>query len=109
MLPLNLGYAMTIHKSQGLSLDKVIINIGNREFASGLTYTALSRSRAFEKIAFLPFYNYARFKRGVNTGETFEARKKQDEIEKKSDEDNYRDTEELEPEIELELELEFEH
>ena len=71
-----------------MSLGKVLINIGDREFATGLTYTALSRCRKIEELAFMPFYNYARFKRGVNTGKMFEARKKQDEIERKSDEMN---------------------
>ena len=55
MLPLIPSYAITIHKSQGQTLDKVILNLGEKEFASGLTYTALSRATKLENIKFEPF------------------------------------------------------
>ena len=45
MIPLIPSYAITIHKSQGQTLDKIILNIGEKEYASGLTYTALSRAK----------------------------------------------------------------
>ena len=38
-LPLVPSYAMTIHKAQGATLDHVIVNLGDREFACGLCYT----------------------------------------------------------------------
>ncbi len=44
--PLTLGYAMTIHKSQGKTLSKVIIDISRGAFAHGQTYVALSRTRS---------------------------------------------------------------
>ena len=43
--PLTLGYAMTIHKSQGKTLSKVVIDISRGAFAHGQTYVALSRTR----------------------------------------------------------------
>ena len=43
--PLALGYAMTIHKSQGKTLSKVVIDISRGAFAHGQTYVALSRTR----------------------------------------------------------------
>ena len=55
MLPLIPSYAISIHKSQGQTLDKIILNIGIKEFAPGLTYTALSRAKKLENIAFDPF------------------------------------------------------
>ena len=44
--PLTLGYAMTIHKAQGKTLSKVIIDISRGAFAHGQTYVALSRTRS---------------------------------------------------------------
>ncbi len=43
--PLALGYAMTMHKSQGKTLSKVVIDISRGAFAHGQTYVALSRTR----------------------------------------------------------------
>lgn len=48
--PLTLGYAVSIHKSQGLTLDSVLIDLGDGAFASGMTYTALSRCRSLHGI-----------------------------------------------------------
>ncbi len=46
--PLMLAWAVTIHKSQGKSFDKVIIDIGRGAFAHGQVYVALSRCTSFE-------------------------------------------------------------
>ena len=46
----------------GMTLDKVILNLSNREFANGLTYTAVTRVRKLSDIAFKPFPNYLRIK-----------------------------------------------
>lgn len=47
--PIRLAWAVTIHKSQGLTFDKVIIDAG-KSFASGQVYVALSRCRTLEGI-----------------------------------------------------------
>jgi hypothetical protein len=44
-MPLKLAYAITIHKSQGMSLERVYVKLGNGCFAHGQLYTALSRCR----------------------------------------------------------------
>ncbi|MFI3316948.1 MAG: AAA family ATPase [Rikenellaceae bacterium] len=46
-IPLKCAWAITIHKSQGLSFDRAIIDAGN-SFAHGQVYVALSRCRTFE-------------------------------------------------------------
>lgn len=43
--PLNLGYAMTIHKAQGKTLDTVVVDASRGCFAHGQVYVALSRTR----------------------------------------------------------------
>ncbi len=50
--PLRLAWAITIHKSQGLSFEKVMIDAG-AAFSSGQVYVALSRCTAMEGIVLL--------------------------------------------------------
>lgn len=48
--PFRLAWAITIHKSQGKTFDKVIIDIGKGTFVAGQMYVALSRCTSFEGI-----------------------------------------------------------
>ena len=48
-IPLKLGWCMTIHKSQGLSLESVSITV-NAKMARDLVYVGLSRATTFEKL-----------------------------------------------------------
>ena len=46
--PLRLAWAVTIHKSQGKTFDRVVVDIGRGAFAHGQVYVALSRCTSFE-------------------------------------------------------------
>ena len=41
--PITIAYSITIHKSQGLTLRNVVVDVGNSVFCCGQTYVALSR------------------------------------------------------------------
>ena len=49
-IPVRLAWAITIHKSQGKTFEKVIIDLGRGAFDFGQTYVALSRCKTLEGI-----------------------------------------------------------
>jgi len=48
--PIKLAWAITIHKSQGLTFDKLVIDMGDGAFSAGHTYVALSRCISLDGI-----------------------------------------------------------
>ncbi len=49
--PIKLAWAITVHKSQGLTFEKVAIDLGSGAFVNGQLYTALSRCKSLNGIA----------------------------------------------------------
>lgn len=54
-MPLQLAWAMTIHRAQGMSLDAAVMDVGSSVFADGQAYVALSRVRTLEGVTLLAF------------------------------------------------------
>ena len=59
-LPLKLAWAVTIHKSQGLTLDKAVINLEKSDFCAGLSFVACSHVRKLSDLLFRPPFDYQR-------------------------------------------------
>ena len=48
--PLKLGWAVTIHKAQGLTLESCSVDLGDGAFATGQAYVALSRCKTLDSL-----------------------------------------------------------
>ncbi|KAK3919299.1 ATP-dependent DNA helicase [Frankliniella fusca] len=59
-VPLCLAWAFTVHKSQGLTLDRAVISVGLRDFAVGLMYVAMSRVKAWAGLVIDPEFDLNR-------------------------------------------------
>lgn len=69
--PIRLAYAITIHKSQGLSLDRVHLELGNGCFANGQLYTALTRCRTYEGLSLDRWIEQSDMKRDAQVAEFY--------------------------------------
>src|SRR2546423_12371650 len=50
--PLVVAFAVTIHKAQGMTVDRAVLDISRSDFALGLSYVAVSRVRNLGGIMF---------------------------------------------------------
>lgn len=74
-LPLKLGYALTVHKSQGQTFDGVVVDL-KQSFVPGLGYVALSRAKAFDSIGLLG-YSFKAFQMSPKAKQIHRAIRKQ--------------------------------
>ena len=73
-LPLRLAYGMSIHKSQGLTLKNVVIDLGSKEFSTGLSFVACSRAKKLSDIMFSNSLTLTRLE-SIKASKTMKARK----------------------------------
>jgi ATP-dependent DNA helicase PIF1 len=66
-LPLMLAWGITIHKIQGLTLEKAVIELGDKDFSAGLTFVAISRVKTLKGLAFRTRFDHARLKKPKET------------------------------------------
>jgi hypothetical protein len=76
-VPICLAWAITVHKSQGLTLPKAKIDLGSKEFAAGLSFVAVSRVRSLNDIYFKQF-NFERIQR-IKSSKRLQERKAEEE------------------------------
>ncbi len=72
-VPICLAWAITVHKSQGLTISKAKIDIGNKEFAARLSFVAVLRVRFLSDIHFKHF-SFDRLQR-IKHGKRLQERK----------------------------------
>ena len=62
-----LAWGINIHKSQGLTLEKAVVELGDKDFSAGLTFVAISRVKTLKGLAFHTHFDHAWFKKPKET------------------------------------------
>ena len=70
--PITLAFALTVHKSQGLTLNRVVLDVKEKDKTAGLTYVAISRVKKLSGLMFERGFDMERFQ--SSTSKTKEAR-----------------------------------
>ena len=60
-------WGITIHKSQGLTLEKVVVELGDKDFSAGLSFVAISRVKTLKGLAFRTHFDHSRLKKPKET------------------------------------------
>ena len=59
---LTVTWAITVHKAQGITADKIITNITEKDYVVSLTYVAISRVKKLTGLLFEELFDYSRFR-----------------------------------------------
>jgi ATP-dependent exoDNAse (exonuclease V) alpha subunit len=62
-LPIRLSYTITVYKSQGLILPKVVLDLSRIEYYLRLSYIIISRVKTLDKLLFEGFFDFDYFKK----------------------------------------------
>jgi ATP-dependent exoDNAse (exonuclease V) alpha subunit len=62
-----MAWGITIHESQGLTLEKVVVELGNKDFSVGLSFVAIFRVKTLKGLAFRTRFDHARLKKPKET------------------------------------------
>ena len=62
-----LAWGITIHKSQGLILEKAVVELGSKDFFAGLTFVAISQVKTLKGLAFCTHFDHAQLKKPKET------------------------------------------
>jgi ATP-dependent exoDNAse (exonuclease V) alpha subunit len=58
---------ITIHKHQGLTLEKVVVELGDTDFSVGLSFVAISQVKTLKGLAFCTHFDHAQLKKPKET------------------------------------------
>ena len=73
--PIVLSWAMTIHKSQGITLDSAYVDIGSRENGIGCTYVGFSRVKSLKNL-YIKSYPKSRYLKSINQSKLLQNRQR---------------------------------
>ena len=76
-----MSWALTIHKSQGLTLQRTTIDIGTTE-RQGLTFTAISRVKTLDNLRIEPPFSFDRYARMKDNPYTIIRKKEESQLQK---------------------------
>jgi hypothetical protein len=62
-----LAWGITIHKSQGLTLEKAVVELGSKDFSAGLTFMAIPQVKTLKGLAFHTHFGHAWLKKPKET------------------------------------------